>query len=292
MRLTSSPETHKPESFQLPLTTGTIAGLRWGQGERKVLALHGWLDNAASFDCLGPLLAGQGIEVWAIDLPGHGFSDHIPEGWVYHLPDYLIVLDQVIDALDWPETCLLAHSLGGVVALLYAAASDRLSRLMVLDALGAMPGKAEDAAEHLEKTLSLARRPKNRSKAYYAELEPLIQERMKGFGGLSYQSSKRILLRNLIEEPQGYRWRSDSRLRWPSMQRLTEEQVQACLKAIRTPVDLVFATEGFFNDVSKRQPRLGLIEHRRCWDVKGPHHVHMDGDLEVLARIITEHWLS
>ena len=34
-----------------------ISGLSWGDpGETPLLALHGWLDNAASFACLAPLL--------------------------------------------------------------------------------------------------------------------------------------------------------------------------------------------------------------------------------------------
>ena len=38
-----------------------------------VIALHGWLDNAASFNALAPLL--KDVYVIALDLPGHGHSD-------------------------------------------------------------------------------------------------------------------------------------------------------------------------------------------------------------------------
>ena len=41
----------------------------------RILLLHGWLDNAASFDLLAPKLnCVLNAEIVALDLPGHGFS--------------------------------------------------------------------------------------------------------------------------------------------------------------------------------------------------------------------------
>ena len=57
-------------SFSLPVAGTTVAGLRSpGTGGQRVLALHGWLDNAASFVPLAAQLPG--LELVAIDLPGH-----------------------------------------------------------------------------------------------------------------------------------------------------------------------------------------------------------------------------
>ena len=55
---------------------------------KKILCLHGWLDNAASFNRLAPLLLDsspsianqkhkqQPVEIFALDFPGHGLSGH------------------------------------------------------------------------------------------------------------------------------------------------------------------------------------------------------------------------
>ena len=68
-----------PVTVELATGAGTLRGLRWGStGDAPILALHGWLDNAASFVRLAPLLADA--DVVAIDLPGHGYSDHSPPG--------------------------------------------------------------------------------------------------------------------------------------------------------------------------------------------------------------------
>ena len=65
--------------FELDVPMGRIAGLRQGEaGQPRVLALHGWLDNAASFLPLAAHL--DGVELVAPDLPGHGRSAHLPPG--------------------------------------------------------------------------------------------------------------------------------------------------------------------------------------------------------------------
>jgi len=66
-----SVDTFSPVAVELVTGAGTLRGLRWGRsGDASILALHGWLDNAASFARLAPLL--MDADVVAIDLPGHG----------------------------------------------------------------------------------------------------------------------------------------------------------------------------------------------------------------------------
>ena len=51
-----------------------LAAKEWGRpGSLPVIALHGWLDNAASFDRL--LSHMTDVHVLAIDSAGHGMSD-------------------------------------------------------------------------------------------------------------------------------------------------------------------------------------------------------------------------
>ena len=50
-----------------------LAAKEWGTPEGKpVIALHGWLDNANSFDKMLPFL--EGMHVIAVDMAGHSQS--------------------------------------------------------------------------------------------------------------------------------------------------------------------------------------------------------------------------
>lgn len=49
-----------------------------------MLALHGWQDNAGTWERLIPFLLPD-VSVLAIDLPGHGLSSHYPAGQMYYL---------------------------------------------------------------------------------------------------------------------------------------------------------------------------------------------------------------
>ena len=66
-----------------------------------ILALHGWLDNAASFDCIAPLL--KNYHIVAVDLPGHGLSPHKPKGSRYHYLDYVNDVYEIIKYFGWEK---------------------------------------------------------------------------------------------------------------------------------------------------------------------------------------------
>lgn len=64
---------------------GHLACKLWGnEHERPILALHGWQDNAGTWDPLAPLLCNK-RPILAIDFPGHGLSSWIPEGIAAHI---------------------------------------------------------------------------------------------------------------------------------------------------------------------------------------------------------------
>ena len=88
------------QEFALDLPSGRIAGLRGGApGASRVIALHGWLDNAATFVPLAAHL--DGIELVAPDLPGHGRSAHLAPGADYSFAAAVHTVLDIADALGW-----------------------------------------------------------------------------------------------------------------------------------------------------------------------------------------------
>ncbi|NXW79626.1 SEHL2 protein, partial [Hirundo rustica] len=91
---------------------GHVAAKAWGHLEGDpVLCLHGWLDNANTFDKLIPLLP-RGYYYVAMDFSGHGLSSHRPAGCPYHFLDYVTDVRRVAAALQWKRFTLMGHSMG------------------------------------------------------------------------------------------------------------------------------------------------------------------------------------
>jgi len=104
-----------PREVEIHFQGRTLTGKRWGQeGNIPIMALHGWLDNANSFDLIAPALPD--FDIFALDFAGHGHSDHRP----VHTP-YLGILDvqdviAVANHLRWENFSLLGHSMGAEVS--------------------------------------------------------------------------------------------------------------------------------------------------------------------------------
>ena len=116
--------------------------------------LHGFMDAAASFDRVAPTLAAAGLRVIAPDLRGFGESDWISGGGYYHFPDYVADLDALAAKLAPDPFFLVGHSMGGTVASLFAGARpERVTKLAVLEGVGPIDHRAEDAPLRMRKWL-------------------------------------------------------------------------------------------------------------------------------------------
>jgi pimeloyl-ACP methyl ester carboxylesterase len=267
------------EELTLDLGTIQLAARAYGPADgAPVLALHGWLDNAASFDPLMPHL--EGIRVVAPDLPGHGQSDHRPPGCIYHFIDYVADALAVADALGWQRFTLLGHSLGGAIGTLLAASRpERIERLALIEAIGPLSEGPEQAPQRLAQSLTHG----GRSVRYYASIDEAVAVR-RTVGDLSNAAARRLVERGTVAEAEGIRWRYDRRLWRPSPYRMTEDQVIAFLALIKAPT-LVFAAEtGHIQPdhpiIARRLDTLADVQVHR---LPGNHHVHLE-DAEATAQ--------
>lgn len=260
-----------------------LHGLRFGKG-KPLLALHGWLDNAASFSLLAPQLTG--FEVFAVDLPGHGLSGHLPAGQHYHVWQGCEDVELIADALGLDEFVLMGHSMGAAIATLYAALfPGRLSKLILLDALGPLTHKTDEVIGNMRDAI-LNMKKINPEQRCLPNINPFIESRLQGPLALSRRSAELIVGRAVEHTPQGVRWRSDKRLKNPSMLRLSDEQLHAFLAAIKTPVLGLYASDGIYK-VSFIESRWQHLsgEKNLVW-LEGGHHFHLDGDVTAVANRI------
>lgn len=264
-----------------------VASLAWGpEDARPVLALHGWLDNAASFALLGPRLSG--CRVVAVDLPGHGLSDHHPPGVPYHFVDWVRVVLELADALGWRRFSLVGHSMGaGIGTLVAGAFPERIDGLVLLDGLGPLTEEAAGSPQRLASGIralrALASRP--RELRSFDSVEAAAQRLQEVAPGMSLDTAMILVRRGLRPVRGGLTWRSDPRMRIPSLWRLTEAQVMAFLARIACPTLLIKATHGWPFDPAMAQRMVSAIP--RVWpaELPGSHHVHLDNPKEVASMI-------
>lgn len=100
---------------------GHVAGKWFGpENVRPILMVHGWLDSAGSFDTLIPLLPSE-FSYLAIDLPGHGFSSHLPQNGYDHAVDIVPLIERIRRNYKWDQVSLVSHSMGGLASSMYAS---------------------------------------------------------------------------------------------------------------------------------------------------------------------------
>ncbi len=257
----------------------TIRAQTWGSPDGiPVLAIHGWLDNSASFFRLAPLL--KGCYVVAIDCAGHGLSDHRLGQEPYNIWQDIGELFAVADTLGWDRFALIGHSRGAIISTLAAGTfPERITHLALLDGILPQPLAADQAPQQLAQSIKDSQRKRRQS--VYDDLEPMIQARMHGLWALSRAAATALIERGVTETLEGgYQWSSDPLLKAASSMKLTMAQSEAFLKRIEAPVKLLLAQGG---TVARYPEQIKAVNTFAPEILPGTHHFHMEEQAELVA---------
>lgn len=261
----------------------------WGDAAApKLFMVHGWMDVGASFQFLVDALKGD----WCIIAPdwrGYGHSENSRDG-VYWFPDYLADLDALLThySPDAPVD-LLGHSLGGIVATLYAGIRpERVARLINLEGFGMRRTTPADAPGRYRKFLGeLADPPRLKPYKDFAELAARMQ---KGNPRLS-DTKAAFLARHWGEEKDGQVvLLADPGHKIVNATLYNIDEAQACWKAVTAPILAVVASgsELLTCWISEDDYRARLANFRDLTEARidnAGHMMHHDQP-EVLAGLI------
>ena len=274
----------QPRQLQWQIDDLTIAGMVWGdESNPPLLALHGWLDNAASFALLAPLITNR--QVVALDLTGHGLSDSRSPHSGYQIWEDLPQVLGVADQLGWDEFDLLGHSRGGIISTLIAAAAPtRVRKLVLLDALLPRAVEEEAFSEQLQAWLRDRARYLDKAPPRVESLDQAIK--LRAAKGLSTEAASLLMQRNLKPLNDAFTWTTDPRLFGASAVKLTATQAISVLQSIAAPVLLMMASNGYADHPELTASAEAYLTDRVIEVVEGGHHFHMEDNAHMVAQRI------
>lgn len=273
------------EELHFDVNGHRIAAKSWGDPDATpVIALHGWLDNAATFNRLGPQL--QGVRLIALDLMGHGYSDHRPASMPYYIWDNVQDVLGVADQLGLERFSLIGHSMGASIATLVAGAfPERLNKLVLIEGIAPLVTDPDNTAEQMSLAIRKRLRLQGRMQKGYDDFEVAVAARMDGRWPVDSQAARWLVERGLERRTGGYFWRSDPSLMLPSILRMSEAQVESFLQRISAATLLILGNDG----IPQSDRRIALLRNIKTERLAGGHHLHLEEQAAgLIATLINE----
>ena len=261
----------------------SLAAKEWGRaGDTPIIALHGWLDNANSFDNMLPYL--EGFHVIAIDMAGHSRSGFRSADSSYDIWQDMGDVAAVADQMGWERFALLGHSRGAIVSALVAGTfPERISHCMLIDSYFPIPSKTGNAAAQLAKAIADAKRFGSLSPSAFDSFADAVNARVNGFVSLQPEAATTLAERGVIESEGKFYWRNDQRLKATSMVTFTKEQCESFFTSITAPIMLIMAGSGLLSG-QPIQPQLKQwVPHIEVVSMEGSHHLHLEGCAQQVA---------
>ena len=197
------------EEVKIQISWGKLAGKLWPSQyphvpttkQTGVLMLHGFLDNAASFDPLIPYFP-QEMTLLAIDLAGHGFSDHYSDKDSYHHFSMVSDVIEVLRYLSWEQTILVGHSLGGLLATNVAGMLPNIiCKLIIIDGIFSVSQPYKHLSNFMVSKYEQERKPQKEK--IYSTREEVVERITQGHVAISRTSAEILSTRACREENGG-----------------------------------------------------------------------------------------
>ncbi|MBM75226.1 MAG: hypothetical protein CMK59_07480 [Proteobacteria bacterium] len=225
----------------------------------RIVILHGWLDQAMSWNRVAQRLITKGFEVYIYDHRGHGRSAHVSSASHYHFIDYVADLQSFMDKnipKDNIPTTLVGHSMGGSIALIFAAAvsSKGLDRLVLIEGLGPPVESPTQALNrlrrHLRQRHTLSTHPVFSSPAQATE------RYLKRHPYLCEQEASFLTQRMLLQTKNGWFWSWDPRHRQSAALSYPESLRLSLIENITTPTSILLCHQSPYIKLPELNDRM------------------------------------
>ena len=254
----------------------------WGNGGAPpLILLHGGQDHCRNWDWVAQRLRND-WHIIAPDLRGHGDSQWSATG-SYTMAGYIYDLAQLIDQQRLAPVTLIAHSLGGNIALRYAGVyPEKVKALVSIEGLGPSPKALAERArltidERMRKWIDLEHNLAGRLPRRYATIEDAFRRMQAANKHLSPEQARHLTQHGVNQNEDGtFSWKFDNYVRvWPPYDMQVEE-VQQLWARITCPTLLVYGRESWASN-PQEDGRARHFKNARVVSFEGAGHwVHHD----------------
>ncbi|XP_045118584.1 probable serine hydrolase isoform X1 [Portunus trituberculatus] len=290
IRVKMTPQEVTWQSLSVDLEWGRLSGKVGVVGSKdsmsslRILGVHGWLDNANTFDTLAPFLP-MGTELLVLDLPGHGHSDHLPVGAHYDILSYVLHLKRAVDKCRWDKFILVGHSMGACISNVFTSLfPEQVIAFVSLDYIRPRKTTIDSIQQNISVLFKGETLRKQKPVVYSEEqaIERLIKARTNlGINAAIDRDAAYVLLpRSARQVEGGYAWSHDPRAR-ANFQATFGKSWYTYTSQIRCPVLIVAANHGIVTSAVREvfEEALAVYRSNAQWldvvAVDGSHHVHL-----------------
>lgn len=267
----------------------------WGNAAAPPLILvHGGRDHCRNWDWVAQALR-KDWHVIAPDLRGHGDSAYSPSG-DYSMSAYVYDLAQLIHRQDLAPVRIVAHSLGGNIALRYAGLyPEAVTKLVAIEGMGPSPAMVARRAEtpiheRLGRWIDDQRAVAGRMPRRYASIDEALARMQAENTHLTPVQARYLTVHGVSQNEDGtYSWKFDNYVRGMSPADISLEDQHALWARIACPTLLVYGSESWASNPEQdgrirhfKQARVVSFERAGHW----VHHDRLDAFLDELRAFL------
>jgi pimeloyl-ACP methyl ester carboxylesterase len=265
--------------------------LDWGNPDAPpLLLIHGNRDHAHNWDWAAARLQDR-YHVIAPDLRGHGDSQW-SAGSMYAPAEFVYDITQLVHQQELAPLRVVAHSLGGNVALRYAGTyPEHVERLVVIEGWGgilpahARPKPPARMRGWIEAQRSLAARQPRR----YASLDDAYRRMLEANPHLSEDQARHLTIHGANQNEDGtYSWKFDNYTHASQVLDVPPDDVRALWRNITCPVLLIAGSESWVRSGADPTALVDGFADARHAFVEGAGHWVQHDQLDRFLKLVEE----
>jgi pimeloyl-ACP methyl ester carboxylesterase len=254
----------------------------WGNPSAPpLLLIHGGRDHCRNWDWVAARLR-KDWHIIAPDLRGHGDSQWSPDG-NYSMSGYIYDLAQLIHQQNLAPVTIVAHSLGGNIAIRYAGIyPESVKKLVAIEGLGPSPKmiaerQRKSIGDRMREWIDENRGLAGRQSRRYASIEDAFKRMQEENKHLSPEQARHLTQHGVSQNEDGsYSWKFDNYVRaWPPYD-MTQAEMEWLWQQISCPTLLVYGKESWASNPEK-DGRAKNFQNAKVVSFEGAGHwVHHD----------------